>query len=73
METIESFTRQDADLGSAFIVSKEITINFSADDLKNLHHINLSELNPHLEQEQIDTLNELFTTILEGVCDYTLV
>ena len=37
MELIESFTRQDADLGSTFISEKEeVTIKLNGEDLKNL-------------------------------------
>ena len=36
MELIESYTRQDADLGSTFICEKEVTIKLSGEDLKHL-------------------------------------
>ena len=70
METIESFTRTDADLGSQFIVAKELTLNFNAEDLKTLYGI---ESWDSLDEEQIEILNELMSIILDGVCEYTLV
>tara|TARA_R100000008_G_C3445151_1_gene96474 strand:- start:206 stop:418 length:213 start_codon:yes stop_codon:yes gene_type:complete len=70
METIESFTRTDADLGSQFIAAKELTLNFNAEDLKTLYGI---ESWDSLDEEQIEVLNELMSIILDGVCEYTLV
>ena len=60
MELIESFTRQDADLGSTFISEKEVTIKLNGEDLKNLLNIEWSPMNDHLAEEQIETVNELF-------------
>ena len=77
MELIESFTRQDADLGSTFICEKEVTIKFSGDDLRLLHDImELGEMtrkgNFRNEDEQ-QAINELLGHILEGVSNYDLV
>jgi len=63
MELIESFTRQDADLGSTFISEKEVTIKFSGDELRLLHDImELGEMtrkgNFRNEDEQ-QAINEL--------------
>jgi hypothetical protein len=73
MELIEAFTRQDADLGSTFICEKEVTIKLNGEDLKNLLNIEWSSMNDHLAEEQIETVNELFGIILEGVTNYDLV
>jgi hypothetical protein len=77
MELIESFTRQDADLGSTFISEKEVTIKFSGDELRLLHNImELGEMtrkgNFRNEDEQ-QAINELLGHILEGVSNYDLV
>jgi hypothetical protein len=77
MELIESFTRQDADLGSTFISEKEVTIKFSGDELRLLHDImELGEMtrkgNFRNEDEQ-QAINELLGHILEGVSNYDLV
>ena len=72
MELIESFTREDADLGSTFICEKEVTIKFKGEDLKNLLNIEWSPMNGHLAAEQIETMNELLGHILEGVSNYDL-
>lgn len=77
MELIESFTRQDADLGSTFICEKEVTIKFSGDELRLLNDImELGEMtrkgNFRNEDEQ-QAINELLGHILEGVSNYTLV
>tara|TARA_R100000008_G_scaffold44245_1_gene25715 strand:- start:1713 stop:1952 length:240 start_codon:yes stop_codon:yes gene_type:complete len=79
MELVESITSQDADLGSTFISSKEVTINFKAEDLKNLLAIqmiqreNIGETKQVLDEEEFDTLVELLDIILEGVTNYDLV
>ena len=77
MELRESFTRQDADLGSTFISEKEVTIKFSGDELRLLHDImELGEMtrkgNFRNEDEQ-QAINELLGHILEGVSNYDLV
>ena len=77
MELIESFTRQDADLGSTFISEKEVTIKFSGDELRLLHDImELGEMtrkgNFRNEDEQ-QAINELLGHILEGASNYDLV
>ena len=77
METIESFTKMDADLGSQFITEKEITLKFSGDELRLLNNImELGEMtrkgNFRNEDEQ-QAINELLGHILEGVSEYTLV
>ena len=83
MELVESYSRQDADLGGTFISEKEVTIKFKGEDLKNLHNIFHSiEYEKNLElvkkmgvwdEEQIETVNELLGHILEGVSNYDLV
>ena len=77
MELIESFTRQDADLGSTFICEKEVTIKFSGDELRLLNDImELGEMtrkdNFRNEDEQ-QAINELLGHILEGGSNFTLV
>jgi len=85
MENIESFTSLDADLGSQFICSKTINIQFSGEDLKNLlalketQGINLQfgsdgngSIKQYVTNEQFDTLHELLDIVLEGVCNYNL-
>jgi hypothetical protein len=79
MELVESYSRQDADLGGTFISEKEVTIKFKGEDLKNLHNIFHSidlELVKKMgvwDEEQIETVNELLGHILEGVSNYDLV
>ena len=78
MELVESYSRQDADLGGTFISEKEVTIKFKGEDLKNLHNIFHSidlELVKKMgvwDEEQIETVNELLGHILEGVSNYDL-
>jgi len=76
METIESFTKMDADLGSQFITEKEITLKFSGDELGLLYNI-VEEgeiLNKHnyCNEDELQTIKELLGHILEGVSNYTL-
>jgi|GEM_PF-5807008 hypothetical protein len=73
MEALESLSRCDADLGSQFISSKKITINFSGEDLQNLYTIDWSGLNGQLSDKQQETLNGLLSIVLDGVCNYNLV
>jgi len=78
MELVESYSRQDADLGGTFICEREVTIKFKGEDLKNLHNIFHSidlELVKKMgvwDEEQIETVNELLGHILEGVSNYDL-
>lgn len=72
MEIIESFIKSDADLGSQFISSKEITLSLSGDELQHLYTIDWSGLNGQLSEEQQEILNELLSHVLDGVCDYNL-
>ena len=79
MELIESLTRQDADLGGTFICEKEVTIKFKGEDLKHLydiyHQVDLEVIGKLgiWDEERIETVNELFGHILEGVSNYDLV
>jgi|TARA_R110000751_G_scaffold71563_3_gene145294 hypothetical protein len=83
METIESFARLDADLGSQFITEKEITLKFSGDELRLLNNfmeegalLNKQELNcnPFLacSEDEQQVIKELLEHILDGVSNYTL-
>tara|TARA_R110000765_G_scaffold108602_1_gene199658 strand:+ start:1041 stop:1280 length:240 start_codon:yes stop_codon:yes gene_type:complete len=79
MELIESLTRQDADLGSTFISEKEVTLKLNGEDLKHLyniyHHVDLEVIKKLgiWDDEHIETVNELFGHIVEGVSNYDLV
>jgi len=80
METLKSLSRCSADLGSQFVSSKEVTIQFDGEDLKNLlafkevRDINLQfdGNKRYLTNEQFDTTQELLDIILKGVCNYNL-
>lgn len=86
MELIESFTRQDADLGSTFISEKEVTIKLNGEDLKNLLAFQrvqteniatkgnkVATCSHFMSEEEFDTIQDLLSIMLEGVSDYDLV
>jgi|TARA_R110000824_G_scaffold11384_2_gene49668 hypothetical protein len=86
MELIESFTRQDADLGSTFISEKEVTIKLNGEDLKNLLAFQqiqseniatkggkIANCSHFMTEEEFETIQELLGIVLEGVSDYDLV
>ena len=73
MTILDNIVNMDADLGSAFISSKEIRVKFSGDDLKELYAIDWSTVHSQLSNKQKALVKELFDEILEGVCNYTLV
>lgn len=78
MENLESFSQLDADLGSQFLSSKEVTIQFNGEDLQNL--LAFKEVQQtfndnnkqYFTEEQLDTVQELLDIVLEGVCNYNL-
>ena len=76
METIESFTTTDADLGSQFITEKEITLKFSGDELRLLHDVvelgQMTRKGNFRNEDEQQAINELLGHILEGVSEYTL-
>ena len=77
METIESFTTTDADLGSQFITEKEITLKFGGDELRLLYEIvelgQMTRKGNYRNEDEHNIINELLEHILEGVSNYTLV
>ncbi len=78
MENLESFSQLDADLGSQFISSKEVTIQFNGEDLQNLLAFKEAQQTfndknkQYFTEEQLDTVQELLGIVLEGVCNYNL-
>jgi hypothetical protein len=76
METLKSLSRCSADLGSQFISSKEVSIQFNGKDLQNLLAFKEAQQTfndkQHFTEEQLDTAQELLDIVLEGVCNYNL-
>jgi len=78
MENLESFSQLDADLGSQFLSSKEVTIQFNGEDLQNLLAFKEAQQTfndnnkQYFTEEQLDTVQELLDIVLEGVCNYNL-
>jgi len=77
METIESFVRLDADLGSQFITEKEITLKFSGDELRLLNNVvdegTILKKHNYCNEDEQEAIKELLEHILDGVCNYNLV
>ena len=76
METLKSLSRCSADLGSQFVSSKEISIQFNGEDLQNLLAFKEAQQTfndkQYFTEEQLDTVQELLDIILKGVCNYNL-
>ena len=71
MKLVDAKTTQSADLGSTFISHKQVTIDLTGEDLKNLYSLKLSSKD--ITPAQFFVLSDLLGHILEGVSNYDLV